>query len=46
MFSEELKCVRKWLDKNLEKGFIQESKARCAAPLFLAAKPGDGMRTC
>jgi hypothetical protein len=41
---KELKCVRKWLDKNLEKGFIRKSKARCAAPLLLAAKPGDGIR--
>jgi hypothetical protein len=38
--------VRKWLDENLEKGFIRESKARCAAPLLLAAKPGGGMRIC
>jgi hypothetical protein len=44
MSPEELKCVRKWLDENLEKGFIRESKARCAAPLLLAAKPGGGMR--
>jgi hypothetical protein len=46
MSSEKLKCVRKWLDKNLEKGFIRESKARCAAPLLLAAKPGGGVRIC
>jgi hypothetical protein len=44
--SEELKCVRKWLDENLEKGFIRELKARCAAPLLFAAKPGGGMRIC
>jgi hypothetical protein len=44
MSSEELKCVRKWLDENLEKDFIRESKARYAAPLLLAAKPGGGMR--
>jgi hypothetical protein len=46
MSSEELKCVRKWLDENLEKGFIRESKAHCAAPLLLAAKPGGKMRIC
>jgi hypothetical protein len=32
------------LDENLEKGFIRKSKVRCAAPLLLAAKPGDEMR--
>jgi hypothetical protein len=42
----ELKVVRKWLDENLTKGFIRESKARCAAPLLLAAKPGGGVRIC
>jgi hypothetical protein len=44
--SEELKVVRKWLDDNLSKGFIRESRARCAAPLMLAAKPGGGVRVC
>jgi hypothetical protein len=44
MSSEELKCVRKWLDKNLEKSFIRKSKARCAAPLLLTVKSGGGMR--
>lgn len=46
MSPEELKVVRKWLDDNLAKGFIQESRARCAAPLLLAAKPGGGVRIC
>ena len=42
----ELRVVRKWLDDNLSKGFIRESKAPCAAPLMLAAKPGGGVRVC
>jgi hypothetical protein len=42
----ELRVIRKWLDDNLGKGFIRESKARCAAPLLLAAKPGGGVRIC
>ena len=42
----ELRVVRKWLDDNLDKGFIRESRARCAAPLLLAAKPGGGVRIC
>ena len=43
---QELRVVRKWLDDNLAKGFIRESRARCAAPLLLAAKPGGGVRIC
>ena len=46
MSPQELKVIRKWLDDNLTKGFIRESKARCAAPLLLAAKPGGGVRIC
>ena len=42
----ELRVIRKWLDDNLSKGFIRESRARCAAPLLLAAKPGGGVRIC
>lgn len=42
----ELQVVRKWLEDNLAKGFIRESRARCAAPLMLAAKPGGGVRVC
>ncbi|KAI0993776.1 hypothetical protein K3495_g14408, partial [Podosphaera aphanis] len=42
----ELSVVRRWLDDNLSKGFIRESRARCAAPLLLAAKPGGGVRVC
>jgi hypothetical protein len=42
----ELLVVRKWLDDNLDKGFIRESRARCAAPLLLASKPGGGVRIC
>jgi hypothetical protein len=46
MSPTELQVVRKWLDDNLDKGFIRESRARCAAPLMLAAKPGGGVRIC
>ncbi|XP_044715208.1 reverse transcriptase (RNA-dependent DNA polymerase) domain-containing protein [Hirsutella rhossiliensis] len=46
MNPQELKVIRKWLDDNLSKGFIRESRARCAAPLLLAAKPGGGVRIC
>jgi hypothetical protein len=46
MSPAELRVVRKWLDDNLSKGFIRESRSRCAAPLLLAAKPGGGVRIC
>lgn len=42
----ELRCVKKWIDEMLDKGFIRESSAPCAAPLLLAAKPGGGVRIC
>lgn len=44
--SGELLVVSKWLDDNLAKGFIRESRSRCAAPLMLASKPGGGVRIC
>jgi hypothetical protein len=37
-------CIRKWLNENLEKGFIRQSKAKCAAPFLLAKKPGEEIR--
>jgi hypothetical protein len=43
---QELRVIRKWLDDNLTKGFIRESRSRSAAPLLLAAKPGGGVRIC
>jgi hypothetical protein len=39
-------CIRKWLNENFEKGFIRQSKAKCAAPLLLAKKPGEKIRIC
>jgi hypothetical protein len=38
--------IRKWLNENFEKGFIQQSKAKCAAPFLLAKKPEKGIRIC
>jgi hypothetical protein len=43
---KELRCVKKWIDEMLEKGFIRESTSPAAAPLLLAAKPGGGVRIC
>jgi len=41
-----LQCVKKWIDKILNKGFIQELTSPATAPLLLAAKPGGGVRIC
>ena len=42
----ELRCVKKWIDEMLGKGFIRESASPAAAPLLLATKPGGGVRIC
>src|SRR5438046_10610833 len=42
----ELKCVKKWINEMLDKGFICESTSPAAAPLLLAAKPGGSIRIC
>src|SRR5277367_3478798 len=44
--STKLRCVKKWINKMLNKGFIQESTSPAAAPLLLTAKPGRGVRIC
>ena len=41
-----LKVVRKWLDDNLEKGYICESQARYASLLILAIKLGGSVQIC
>jgi hypothetical protein len=46
MSPTELMCIRKWLNENLEKGFIRQSKARCATSFLLAKKPGEKIRIC
>lgn len=42
----ELQVVYKWINENLNKGFIRASRSRSAAPLMLAQKPGGGVRIC
>ena len=42
----ELCCIKKWIDKILDKGFIQESTSSAAALLLLTAKPEGGVRIC
>ncbi|TRX94028.1 hypothetical protein FHL15_005106 [Xylaria flabelliformis] len=43
---QELRVIKKYLDENLDKGFVRPSKSRAAAPLLLAKKPGGGVRVC
>lgn len=42
----ELKVLRKWLQENLEKGFIRPSTSPAASPVLFAKKPGGGLRFC
>lgn len=46
MSRDELLVLRKWLDTNLEKGFIRASTSPAAAPCLFAKKPGGGLRFC
>ena len=38
-----LSCVKKQINKMLDKGFIYKSILLAAVPLFLTAKPGGGI---
>src|SRR5947207_15394645 len=42
----ELKCVKKWINEMLDKGFIHELTSLAAAPLLLTAKPGGSIQIC
>jgi Reverse transcriptase (RNA-dependent DNA polymerase)/RNase H-like domain found in reverse transcriptase len=46
MSLDELKCLRKYLDEHLSKGFIRASSSPAAAPVLFAKKPGGGLRFC
>ena len=46
MSRDELKCLRKYLDEHLAKGFIRASTSPVAAPVLFAKKPGGGLRFC
>jgi len=39
----ELSCVKKWINKMLDKGFICKLISPTAVSLLLAAKPGGGV---
>ena len=46
MTTEELTAVKKYLLKNLHKGFIVLSSALFASPVLFVSKPNGGLRFC
>jgi hypothetical protein len=46
MSREELIALKKWLEENLKKGFIQPSSSPAASPVLFVKKPGGGLRFC
>ena len=38
-----LSCVKKWINKILDKGFIYKLTSLATIPLFLAVKPGSSV---
>ena len=46
MSREENLELRKYLEENLEKGFIRASKSPAASPVLFVKKPGGGLRFC
>ena len=43
---DELKILKKYLEENLNKGFIRASSSLTASPVFFARKPGGDLRFC
>ena len=46
MYETELRELRRYLDENLAKGFIRQSKSETAAPVLFARKKDGGLRLC
>ncbi|TKA43441.1 hypothetical protein B0A49_13588, partial [Cryomyces minteri] len=46
MSQDELKVLRKYLDDNLQKGFIRASSSPAASPVLFVKKPSGGLRLC
>jgi len=42
----ELAVLKEWLEENLAKGFIRESKSPASAPILFAPKKDRGLRMC
>ena len=41
-----LSCVKKWINKILDKSFIYKLILLAAVPFFLTAKPSGGIQIC
>ena len=46
MSNEKLVFVKKFLEDNLKKDFIETNSAPCSSPIMLAVKPGSVIRFC
>ena len=46
MSREELEVLRKWLDENLEKGWIRRSSSPAGAPALFVKKANGKLRFC
>ena len=46
MSQDELKVLKKYLEKHLSKGFIRASSSSTASPVLFACKPRGGLRFC
>jgi len=46
MLAKELEVVKKYLTKNLDKGFINPSQAPFVAPILFVKKPDGSLRFC
>ena len=44
--TEELRIVKKYLEDNLNKGFIEVSSSPIASPVLFVRKPEEGLRFC
>ena len=46
MSADELKVLKAYIKKMVDKGFIQASSFSAASPVLFAKKPGGGLRFC
>jgi hypothetical protein len=46
MFRNELIALKKWLEKNLRKGFIRSSSSPAVSPVLFVKKADEGLRFC
>lgn len=46
MSQDQLKCLKKYLEEHLDKGFIRASSSSAAFPVLFARKPGGGLQFC